>query len=108
VGGNQVIFNRRKNMERTYAVGDHVIYVDPTGKQRKAIVNIWWDNYRKVKIIDGAVVEGADVPGCNLVFVTDDALKTDHYGLQLERATSVVHKVNQPAHGNYWIWPEEV
>lgn len=94
--------------DRKFEVGAHVIYVDPTGKPRNAIVNIWWDNYRGVKIVDGVLVQGENIPGCNVVFVTDDVQKTDTYGAQLERATSVIHRKNQPAHGNYWCWPDEL
>lgn len=38
----------------------------------------------------------------NLVFVTGDDSKTDPYGLQIERESSVVHRNDQGAHGNFW------
>lgn len=33
--------------------------------------------------------------------------RRDSYGQQLIRESSVVHKGSQPAHGNYWVWPDE-
>lgn len=95
-------------MERVYELGDHVIYVDEFGKSHNAIVNIWWDNYRNMRMGDPGNSVGLNIPGCNLVYVTSDEKKTDTYGSQLERATSVVHRSNQAAHGRYWIWPDEV
>ncbi len=50
----------------------------------------------------------AGEPGCNLVFVSSEVDKTDPYGRQIERATSVVHRSKQPAHGRFWMWPDEM
>lgn len=95
-------------MERQYNVGRHVKYVDEYGKAHDAIVTIWWDNYRGQRMGDPASSSGEDIPGCNLVFVTSDQMKTDQYGSQIERPTSVVHRKNQAAHGRYWCWPDEL
>lgn len=86
-------------MERSYEVGKHVVYVDPQGVAHDAVVTVWWslDYYRK---------EGKE-PGCNLVYVSGDPAKDDTYGRQIERSTSVIHMGVQPAHGNYWRWPDE-
>jgi hypothetical protein len=46
-------------------------------------------------------------PSVNLVFVTDDAAKTDPYGRQIERHSSVVHKTSQGANGMFWTYTEE-
>lgn len=46
-------------------------------------------------------------PGCNLVYVSSDVERNDSSGRQTEIATSVVHKGNQVAHGNFWMWPDE-
>ena len=80
--------------------GDHIIYVDPKGVRRDALCNIVWGAVEAYK-------SDAGEPGCNLVFITNDETRTDTYGAQIERATSVVHKSKQPAHGNYWCWPSE-
>lgn len=66
-------------------------YVDPRGEAHNALVTVWW----------------SDV-GCNVVFTSGDEEKRDSYGRQIERATSVVHKSMQPAHGNFWCWPDEL
>lgn len=76
------------------SIGDHVICVDPTGKEHNALVT--------------SVFQGAQVnaPSLNLVYVSDDESATDQYGRQLaSRVTSTVHESNQYAHGNYWKHP---
>lgn len=91
-------------MERDYSVGQHVIYVDGYGKAHKALVTQWW--YGDSLVQDYLSKYGD--PGCNVVYVTDDKLKRDSYGTQIERQTSVIHKSKQPAHGNYYCWPDEL
>lgn len=73
-------------------IGDAVVYVDPLGKDRPALVTaVWAGEYGST-----------NPPGVNLVFIADDPARDDGYGRQLERATSVIHKSVQPAHGNFW------
>lgn len=77
-------------------VGDAVIFVDPYGKEHIALVTTSWG---------GTTVHPGDdgpKPSVNLVFVSEDETKTDQYGRQIERNTSVVHQSNQSAHGMYW------
>ena len=71
-------------------IGDAVTYVDPVANERPAVLTAVW----------GEAYESA--PSVNLVFVSDDESKHDPYGRQIERATSVVHRSHQAAHGNYW------
>lgn len=74
-------------------IGDPVTYVDPQREPRPALVTA----------IHPGMNPGQNAePGVNLVFVSDDKERRDGYGRQIERATSVVHKTAQPAHGNYW------
>lgn len=68
--------------------GDAVIYVDPLGNDRPAVLTAVWGS--------------GPTPAVNLVFVSDDQAKKDTYGRQIERATSVVHQSGQAAPGNYW------
>lgn len=46
-------------------------------------------------------------PCVNVVFCSLEGDKTDPYGRQIERETSVVHKQEQSAGGFYWRWPDE-
>jgi len=86
-------------MGKALEIGDQVIYVDSLAREHFALVtNVW----------PGMAPAVSDEPGCNVVFVSGDGSKTDPYGRQLERATSVVHKGKQPAHGNYWKRVDEV
>lgn len=70
--------------------GQKVTYVDSHAMEREALVT---------RVFHG--MSGA-ADGCNLVFVSDDPSRTDSYGQQIERSTSVPHQSGQPAHGNYW------
>ncbi len=69
-------------------VGDVVVFVDPFGKEYRALVT--------------TVFGGGERPSVNVVYVSSDEAKTDQYGRQVERSTSVVHEGSQPAHGMYW------
>lgn len=60
------------------------------------------DEAKRAEVIAQWVGRPASVPSINLVYVSDDGTKTDPYGRQIERSTSVVHKSNQSAHGMYW------
>lgn len=42
------------------------------------------------------------IPSINLVYVEGDVDKTDSYGRQIVRQTSVTHRTNQSAHGRFW------
>lgn len=88
-------------MEKQFKPGQHVVYVDQYGKPHDALVTIWWHDITAYKSETG-------MPGCNVVFVTSDPLKTDTYGTQIERETSVIHKSAQPAHGRYWCFADEL
>ena len=74
-------------------IGDAVIFVDPVGQPRPALVTAVWGQY---------ATPMSPAPGVNLVIVSEDPFRDDTYGRQIERSTSVVHQSNQPAHGNYW------
>lgn len=69
--------------------GDIVIFADPLGKEHNALVTTVFGT-------------GMEFPSVNLVYVSTDETKTDQYGRQIERNTSVVHESNQYAHGMKW------
>jgi hypothetical protein len=82
-------------MERELNIQDSVIYIDSHGEKRPALVtNVW-------KGMGGK-------PGCNVVYVSKDEGKTDPYGRQVERQTSVCHKSVNPAGANCWCWADEI
>lgn len=87
-------------MDRKLEVGSAVVYVDQFGKPHNALVSIVWQSVDSYRSDSGE-------PGCNLVLISGDASKTDQYGTQIERETSVVHMTKQPAHGRYWRWSDE-
>lgn len=89
-----------ENTSHELEVGVPVVWVDEHGAPRPALVTA----------IHGAEHEHDGVrhyPCCNLVSTSADADKTDPYGRQIERETSVPHRHEQSAHGWYWRWPDE-
>lgn len=74
-------------------IGDVVVLVDEHGEEHNALVTTTWGT------------AGQEYPGVNCVFVTKDEGKTDPYGRQIDRKTSVVHQSNQSAPGMYWREP---
>jgi len=91
-------------MEREYNIGQHIVFVDPKGNRRPALVTAWWNDVASSYSFHDPE---HPMPGVNLVIVSDDERENDTYGRQIERHTSVVHRTQQPAPGNYWCWPDE-
>lgn len=87
--------------DERYKYGAPIVYVDSQSRKHDALVTTWHgvDHYRQ----NLPTME----PGVNLLIVSQDESKTDSYGRQVERFTSVCHRAVQAAHGNYWLWPEE-
>ncbi len=80
-----------KDLE-TIAVGDTVVFHDPTGIAHDALVTAVWNRD----------------PGCiNVVIVSGDEGKTDPYGRQIERHTSVAHATPNWVHGMYFRFDHE-
>jgi uncharacterized membrane protein len=75
---------------RELHVGDVVVYHNPVAKRFNAIVTAVWS---KTCI--------------NVVIVSGDETKTDSYGRQIERVTSLMHKTVTTVHGNYWRFEDE-
>jgi hypothetical protein len=81
-------------------VGDAVVYVDPRGIERSALVTAVWGLWHNVP-------EATPEPSLNLVYVSEDESRTDSYGRQTAHATSTPHRGQQAAPGNYWKRPTE-
>lgn len=86
--------------DRKLNIGDRVIYTDPLQKDHEALVTAVWD--------EASGAPYGDPPGCNIIYVVDDESRSDQYGRQIERDTSVVHVSYQAAPGRQWRWPDEV
>ncbi|HWA29085.1 MAG TPA: hypothetical protein VG734_25775 [Lacunisphaera sp.] len=84
-------------MARELKTGDSIVYIDSQRNSHQALVTKVW-----------GCMGGGGQPGCNLVYVTADETKTDPYGQQIERNTSVCHRSVNPAGANCWCWPEEL
>lgn len=81
-------------MKTFVEIGGHVVWVDPMGVPHDALVTAIWG--------------GRDQnPSINVVVVNRDDGQTDSYGQKIQRETSVVHRVNQGAHGRFWYLPSE-
>jgi hypothetical protein len=81
--------------KKSVKTGDAVVFVDPTGRSHNALVTQVWgpETYPD----DNGVH-----PSVNLVWVETDPKYKDQYGQQIKHDTSVVHRVNQAAHGMFW------
>ena len=79
-------------MERELKVGQHVVFIDSLRKPHDAIVTAWWSQ-----------------TCCNIVIVSGDEQKSDDYGRQIERHTSVCHKSAQGdvVYGMVFCFPDE-
>lgn len=72
-------------------IGEAVIYCDSLQREHEAIVT---------NVFGGR--EGVYEPSVNVVYTSPDESKTDTYGRQLERDTSVMHRSSQQAPGRWW------
>jgi hypothetical protein len=75
-------------MEQTKQVGDAVVYVDEYGKPRDALITAIHGKYGENPI--------------NVVYLADDVAKSDPYGRQVERASSVQVEGPTAAHGRFY------
>jgi hypothetical protein len=91
---------------RTLEIGDHVIHIDSRRRRFNALVTAVHGEIREVTGHDGEKM--LSIPCINLTYVSGDARKIDEYGQQLEReATSCVHRSDNSANANCWIFPDE-
>ena len=74
--------------DKIVEVGDIVTYVDEHSVPHQAIVLI---NHGRMA-----------TSAINVAFVSSDETKTDSYGRQIERASSVSRKSEYTAHGRYY------
>jgi len=87
-------------------VGALVVYFDRYRRRCNAIVTAV---HGKVQMVGRAGGEQVlDIPCINIVITSQDGDKTDQYGRQVERETSVVHANGQYGRaGYYYCFPDE-
>lgn len=76
--------------QQNVAIGDAVIFTDPKGSDHHAVCT---NSFGPICI--------------NVAFVSGDESRTDTFGRQIERSTSVLHQNTAPAHGNFWRRADE-
>jgi hypothetical protein len=76
---------------RTPAVGDVVVYHEPDGTPRNALVQTVWNETM-----------------LNVAYLSGDENRKDQYGRQIMHATSCQHKSKWEVHGNYWRFTDEM
>ncbi len=86
-----MVTSYRTEVTHEVKVGETVLYVDAEARTHEALVTTIFDRG-----------DGHTAPSINVVHVTEDESADDQYGRQIVRATSVVHKSQQAAHGMYW------
>lgn len=82
-------------------VGDSIVFVDSHGVDHDALVTAVHGEAREIQMY-GSNEKIWWEPCINLVFVSTDENKTDPYGRQLERHTSVGHQSTSTAHGMFY------
>lgn len=87
---------KRENIKNLAQVGASVVFHDERGLAHHALVTA----VHGLHMNDSA-------PCVNLVYVSRDGARTDGYGRQIERRTSVVHGSQQAAGGFYFRFQEE-
>ena len=85
---------------RNFEVGTAVVWVDEHGLPRPALLTAIHGTTREHEAV-------TYYPCVNLVTTTNDSSKTDPYGRQIERHSSVSHRGQHSASGRYWRWPDE-
>lgn len=99
------------------AIGDHVHVADEHGRIHDALVTAVF-GYGSKEDRNAAILASRDnrtaeqveeylaapflAPSVNVIYVSDDPLKTDPYGRQVERLASLPHHSGTPAPGRYW------
>jgi hypothetical protein len=81
--------------------GQEILYGDHTGVEHDALCTAVW-GWKQDEVGFATFGEDDSPPCVNVVYVSKDESKTDDYGRQIERDTSVPHRSAQPAHGNWW------
>lgn len=105
-------------------IGDTVVFSDQYGRKHNALVtaihgpftveerdeklHAWYKESQTTAYpwneeqLSGCLNMPFVFPSLNVVYVAEDGSKTDSYGRQIVRATSVPPKSAQSAHGYYW------
>ena len=83
-------------------VGESVLFFNPQGLPSPGLITAVHGEARYDK--DGKCTYA---PLINVVFTSLDEDKTDPYGRQIERASSVSHWIGHYAHGMYWAYPDD-
>lgn len=87
------------------------MFYDEHRQQRPALITTWHGLKDGESIEDFRTKYGPETMPCvNLVFVVGDESKTDPYGRQIERKTSVMHGDRQSPKrlGMFFLFPGEV
>lgn len=110
-------------MERAFKVGCRVVVFDSLRVAHEGLVTNWFHggpdgqtlaelqakHDERMATISPENRGPIYMPCCNVVFVSEDKNKTDPYGWQLERFTSLAYGRQQhvPFTGQCWCWPDE-
>jgi hypothetical protein len=92
-------------MEKKVNVGDCVTYVDENRVWFSALVTAVWGEITHGNLADGTKV--VNYPCINLVTISSDESRTDQYGRQIDRSTSIPYLKNQTAPGFCWFFNDE-
>ena len=103
-------------MDRTFKIGCRVIFFDSHRVAHEALVTNWFHSGPDGQTVadyeqayrDKGITSPVWMPCCNVVWVSSDTDKKDHYGRQTERQSSCTYGRQQGFLGNCWCWPDEL
>ena len=95
-------------MKRELRIGQPILYVDSKGVEQHALITHVWGCYEG-EDHDGNKLgpytqEQYEETCINVCYMSKDESKTDDYGRQLERDTSVCFAGNMSVRGRCWEW----
>ncbi len=93
---------------RSVKIGSSVVFVDQKGVRINALVIANWGQHAKGIDQESSWEEGELGPTINVCFVDQNPERTDSYGRQFKRETSVTHKSGSTAPGFWWALKEEL
>jgi len=89
-------------------IGERVIYFDSFGMEHEALCTDNFGAYEKTNEDGTKEIVYSENPSINVVLISPDKRRTDTYGRQVERFTSVGTWVYASAWGNFYAHPDDL
>lgn len=92
-------------MEKKLEIGTAVVFITPDRERVNALVEVV---HGSEPTAEAHKAKHGQWPCINVLYLSPDPSKKDVYGRQKERASSVIHGLQQGVPRGYcWLWPHE-